>query len=94
MFQLGFPATLHWAAWPLPPVCPEPLSVPVPQVSVNGKRLDLTYSFLGSRGIGQCYSGSPCERQPCQNRGTCMPAGEYEFQCLCADGFKGVRAHP
>lgn len=63
-------------------------------MSVNGKRLDLTYSFLGSRGIEQCYSSSPCERQPCQNRGTCMPAGEFEFQCLCADGFKGVRAHP
>uniref|UniRef100_A0A8C7EWF8 Heparan sulfate proteoglycan 2 n=1 Tax=Neovison vison TaxID=452646 RepID=A0A8C7EWF8_NEOVI len=61
----------------------------VGEVSVNGKRLDLTYSFLGSRGIEQCYSSSPCERQPCQNRGTCMPAGEFEFQCLCADGFKG-----
>lgn len=62
------------------------------QVSVNGKRLDLTYSFLGSRGIGQCYTSSPCERQPCQNRATCMPTGEYEFQCLCPDGFKGVGA--
>ncbi|XP_039074704.1 basement membrane-specific heparan sulfate proteoglycan core protein isoform X3 [Hyaena hyaena] len=61
----------------------------VGEVSVNGKRLDLTYSFLGSRGIGQCYTSSPCERQPCQNRATCMPAGEYEFQCLCPDGFKG-----
>ncbi|XP_049734159.1 basement membrane-specific heparan sulfate proteoglycan core protein isoform X10 [Elephas maximus indicus] len=61
----------------------------VGEVSVNGKRLDLTYSFLGSRGIGQCYDSSPCERQPCQNGATCMPAGEYEFQCLCQDGFKG-----
>ncbi|XP_058532481.1 basement membrane-specific heparan sulfate proteoglycan core protein isoform X2 [Ochotona princeps] len=61
----------------------------VGEVSVNGKRLDLTYSFLGSRGIGQCYDSSPCERQPCQNGATCMPAGEYEFQCLCRDGFKG-----
>lgn len=60
-----------------------------PQVSVNGKRLDLTYSFLGSRGVGQCYDGSPCERQPCRHGATCMPAGEYEFQCLCRDGFKG-----
>ncbi|KAM8788637.1 basement membrane-specific heparan sulfate proteoglycan core protein isoform 12-T12 [Rhynchonycteris naso] len=59
------------------------------EVSVNGKRLDLTYSFLGSRGIGQCYDSSPCERQPCQNGATCFPAGEYEFQCLCRDGFKG-----
>ncbi|XP_046324592.1 basement membrane-specific heparan sulfate proteoglycan core protein isoform X2 [Marmota monax] len=61
----------------------------VGEVSVNGKRLDLTYSFLGSRGIGQCYDSSPCERQPCQHGATCMPAGEYEFQCLCQDGFKG-----
>ncbi|ELW68518.1 Basement membrane-specific heparan sulfate proteoglycan core protein [Tupaia chinensis] len=61
----------------------------VGEVSVNGKRLDLTYSFLGSRGIGQCYDSSPCERQPCQHGATCMPAGEYEFQCLCGDGFKG-----
>ncbi|XP_023385164.1 basement membrane-specific heparan sulfate proteoglycan core protein [Pteropus vampyrus] len=61
----------------------------VGEVSVNGKRLDLTYSFLGSRGIGQCYDSSPCERQPCQNGATCLPAGEYEFQCLCRDGFKG-----
>ena len=60
-----------------------------PQVSVNGKRLDLTYSFLGSRGVGQCYDSSPCERQPCRHGATCMPAGEYEFQCLCRDGFKG-----
>ncbi|XP_053776217.1 basement membrane-specific heparan sulfate proteoglycan core protein isoform X1 [Desmodus rotundus] len=61
----------------------------VGEVSVNGKRLDLTYSFLGSRGIGQCYDSSPCEGQPCQNGATCFPAGEYEFQCLCRDGFKG-----
>ncbi|XP_032156611.1 basement membrane-specific heparan sulfate proteoglycan core protein isoform X9 [Sapajus apella] len=61
----------------------------VGEVSVNGKRLDLTYSFVGSQGIGQCYDSSPCERQPCQHGATCMPAGEYEFQCLCRDGFKG-----
>nr|XP_035965226.1 basement membrane-specific heparan sulfate proteoglycan core protein isoform X18 [Halichoerus grypus] len=61
----------------------------VGEVSVNGKRLDLTYSFLGSRGVGQCYPSSPCERQPCRHGGTCVPAGEDEFQCLCAAGFKG-----
>lgn len=76
-------------------LCPLSPSVsPCPQVSVNGKRLDLTYSFLGSRGIGQCYDSSPCERQPCQNGATCLPAGEYEFQCLCRDGFKGVSTWP
>ncbi|XP_056651600.1 basement membrane-specific heparan sulfate proteoglycan core protein isoform X2 [Monodelphis domestica] len=61
------------------------------EVSVNGKRVDLTYSFLGSRGVGQCYDSSPCERQPCQNGATCMPGGEYDFQCLCRAGFKGDR---
>lgn len=71
-----------------------PLLPLYPQVSVNGKRLDLTYSFLGSQGVGQCYDSSPCERQPCRNGATCMPAGEYEFQCLCQDGFKGTRASP
>lgn len=100
--RLGRPVTAHapapvpshpplrpaprWARAPQRPLCP--------QVSVNGKRLDLTYSFLGSRGVGQCYTSSPCERQPCQNGATCMPAGEYEFQCLCLDGFKGGRAQP
>lgn len=75
--------------------CPFSPSVSLsPQVSVNGKRLDLTYSFLGSQGIGQCYDSSPCERQPCQHGATCMPAGEYEFQCLCRDGFKGGKACP
>lgn len=98
MFPPRLPATLHGllpCAGPLG-LCPQHARSPsaslCPQVSVNGKRLDLTYSFLGSRGVGQCYTSSPCERQPCRNGATCMPAGEYEFQCLCADGFKGVRA--
>lgn len=92
-----FPDTLSYAHSAGTPRLPHPMSplVPLyPQVSVNGKRLDLTYSFLGSQGVGQCYDSSPCERQPCQNGATCMPAGEYEFQCLCQDGFKGTRASP
>ncbi|XP_039768050.1 basement membrane-specific heparan sulfate proteoglycan core protein isoform X3 [Ornithorhynchus anatinus] len=61
------------------------------EVSVNGKRLDLTYSFLSSQGVGQCRDSSPCEHQPCLHGATCMPAGEFEFQCLCQEGFKGDR---
>ena len=90
-WSLGSPDPLHLLAHPC--LCPLRSSGPsvclCPQVSVNGKRLDLTYSFLGSRGVGQCYDSSPCERQPCRHGATCMPAGEYEFQCLCRDGFKG-----
>lgn len=94
------PSYLYCTPLPAGPAVPQPpasLSPSVslcPQVSVNGKRLDLTYSFLGSRGIGQCYDSSPCEGQPCQNGATCFPAGEYEFQCLCRDGFKGAWACP
>ena len=89
--SLGSPAPLRLLAHPclFPLHSSGPSVYLCPQVSVNGKRLDLTYSFLGSQGVGQCYDSSPCERQPCHHGATCMPAGEYEFQCLCRDGSKG-----
>uniref|UniRef100_A0A8C8S4Q0 Heparan sulfate proteoglycan 2 n=1 Tax=Pelusios castaneus TaxID=367368 RepID=A0A8C8S4Q0_9SAUR len=61
------------------------------EVSINGKKVDISYSFLESRGITQCYDSSPCERRPCLNNATCTPTGEFEFQCLCLDGFRGDR---
>ncbi|XP_026579671.1 basement membrane-specific heparan sulfate proteoglycan core protein-like, partial [Pseudonaja textilis] len=61
------------------------------EVSVNGKKVDISYSFLESRGISQCADSSPCDRRPCQNGGQCLLTGEYEFQCLCPDGFTGER---
>uniref|UniRef100_A0A8C3FPF8 Basement membrane-specific heparan sulfate proteoglycan core protein n=1 Tax=Chrysemys picta bellii TaxID=8478 RepID=A0A8C3FPF8_CHRPI len=61
------------------------------EVSINGKKVDISYSFLESRGISQCYDSSPCDRRPCLHGATCMPTGEYEFQCLCQDGFRGGR---
>ncbi|EMP24866.1 Basement membrane-specific heparan sulfate proteoglycan core protein, partial [Chelonia mydas] len=61
------------------------------EVSINGKKVDISYSFLQSRGITQCYDSSPCDRRPCLHGATCMPTGEYEFQCLCQDGFRGNR---
>uniref|UniRef100_A0A674KCR5 Heparan sulfate proteoglycan 2 n=1 Tax=Terrapene triunguis TaxID=2587831 RepID=A0A674KCR5_9SAUR len=61
------------------------------EVSINGKKVDISYSFLESRGITQCYDSSPCDRRPCLHGATCMPTGEYEFQCLCQDGFRGGR---
>uniref|UniRef100_A0A8C0JBH2 Heparan sulfate proteoglycan 2 n=1 Tax=Chelonoidis abingdonii TaxID=106734 RepID=A0A8C0JBH2_CHEAB len=61
------------------------------EMSINGKKVDISYSFLESRGITQCYDSSPCDRRPCLHGATCMPTGEYEFQCLCQDGFRGER---
>ncbi|KAJ7306581.1 hypothetical protein JRQ81_009947, partial [Phrynocephalus forsythii] len=61
------------------------------EVSINGKKVDLSYSFLDSRGVSQCGDSSPCDRRPCQHGGKCLLTGEYEFQCLCPDGYKGER---
>ncbi|CAM4577609.1 unnamed protein product [Lepidochelys kempii] len=61
------------------------------EVSINGKKVDISYSFLQSRGITQCYDSSPCDRRPCLHGAACMPTGEYEFHCLCQDGFRGNR---
>ncbi|KAG8431338.1 hypothetical protein GDO86_019022 [Hymenochirus boettgeri] len=48
-------------------------------------------TFLESLAIGQCYDNSPCDRMPCLHGGRCLPTGEYEYQCLCQDGFRGDR---
>ncbi|KAM4652668.1 basement membrane-specific heparan sulfate proteoglycan core protein [Discoglossus pictus] len=61
------------------------------EVSINGKKVDISYSFTESRSISQCYDRSPCDRMPCLHGGRCMLTGEYEFQCLCRDGFRGER---
>ncbi|XP_077312090.1 basement membrane-specific heparan sulfate proteoglycan core protein isoform X8 [Lithobates pipiens] len=61
------------------------------EVSINNKKVDISYSFLESHAISQCYDSSPCDRMPCLHGGRCMPTGEYEYQCLCRDGFKGDR---
>ncbi|KAM3922273.1 basement membrane-specific heparan sulfate proteoglycan core protein isoform 4-T4 [Leptodactylus fuscus] len=60
-------------------------------VSINGKKIDISYSFVESHSISQCYDSSPCDRMPCLHGGRCMPTGEYEYQCICRDGFKGDR---
>lgn len=61
------------------------------EVFINGKKLDLSYSFTESRAISQCNDGSPCDRRPCLHGGTCMANAEYEYQCLCAEGYEGDR---
>nr|XP_033778769.1 basement membrane-specific heparan sulfate proteoglycan core protein isoform X4 [Geotrypetes seraphini] len=59
------------------------------EVSINGKKVDISYSFMDSYGISQCQDRSPCDSMPCLQGGRCMPSGEDAFQCLCQDGFKG-----
>ncbi|XP_047424502.1 basement membrane-specific heparan sulfate proteoglycan core protein isoform X3 [Mugil cephalus] len=59
------------------------------EVSINNKKVDLSYSFTESRSIRKCIDNSPCDRRPCLNGGHCMSSAEYEFQCLCKDGFEG-----
>ncbi|XP_045065408.1 basement membrane-specific heparan sulfate proteoglycan core protein-like isoform X3 [Coregonus clupeaformis] len=61
------------------------------EVSINGKKVDLSYSFTDSMAIVQCKDNSPCDRNPCLNGARCMPSAEYEYQCLCKDGFEGER---
>ncbi|XP_062314893.1 basement membrane-specific heparan sulfate proteoglycan core protein isoform X7 [Osmerus eperlanus] len=61
------------------------------ELSINGKKVDLSYSFTESQAISQCVDASPCERRPCLNGGSCLSSPEYEYQCLCRDGFEGER---
>ncbi|XP_040007845.1 basement membrane-specific heparan sulfate proteoglycan core protein isoform X2 [Xiphias gladius] len=61
------------------------------EVSINNKKVDLSYSFTESRSIRKCVDNSPCDRRPCLNGGHCLPSAEYEYQCLCKDGFEGER---
>ncbi|KAA8591296.1 hypothetical protein FQN60_002239 [Etheostoma spectabile] len=61
------------------------------EVAINNKKVDLSYSFTESRSIRKCVDNSPCDRRPCLNGGHCMSSVEYEYQCLCKDGFEGER---
>ncbi|KAJ8258098.1 hypothetical protein GJAV_G00193140 [Gymnothorax javanicus] len=63
----------------------------VGEVSINGKKVDLSYSFTESRAISQCVDTNPCDRRPCLHGGSCLASAEYEYQCLCLDGFEGER---
>ncbi|XP_023812627.1 basement membrane-specific heparan sulfate proteoglycan core protein isoform X8 [Oryzias latipes] len=61
------------------------------EVFINNKKVDLSYSFTESKSISECVDLSPCDRHPCLNGGTCKLSPEYEYQCLCRDGFEGER---
>ncbi|KAK5895452.1 hypothetical protein CesoFtcFv8_012044 [Champsocephalus esox] len=89
--------TCSWGGVPTADILPTPANIShmfqgcIGEVSINNKKLDLSYSFTESRGVSGCVDGSPCDRRPCLNAGTCMSSAEYEFQCLCRDGFEGER---
>ncbi|KAM9343546.1 basement membrane-specific heparan sulfate proteoglycan core protein [Pholidichthys leucotaenia] len=78
-------------------VLPKPANVSnmfggcIGEVSINNKKVDLSYSFTESKSIRKCVDNSPCDRRPCLNGGQCMSSVEYEYQCLCKDGFEGER---
>uniref|UniRef100_A0A8C2AGW3 Cell adhesion molecule-related/down-regulated by oncogenes n=1 Tax=Cyprinus carpio TaxID=7962 RepID=A0A8C2AGW3_CYPCA len=59
------------------------------EVFINGKKLDLSYSFIESRGISHCKEDNPCVRRPCLHGGTCIDSFKYEYKCLCAEGYEG-----
>ncbi|XP_073426231.1 basement membrane-specific heparan sulfate proteoglycan core protein isoform X5 [Dendrobates tinctorius] len=61
------------------------------EVSINGKKVDVSYSFVESHSVSQCYDRSPCERMPCLHRGRCMATGDSNYQCQCRPGFTGHR---
>lgn len=62
------------------------------EVFINGKKVDISYSFTENRSIRQCSQvDRPCDRRPCLHGGTCMSTAEYEYQCLCSEGYEGDR---
>ncbi|KAM3617456.1 uncharacterized protein V6R79_006391 [Siganus canaliculatus] len=88
MFLGGVP---HLDILPKPANVSEMFEGCIGEVSINNKKVDLSYSFTESRSIRKCVDNSPCDRRPCLNGGHCMSTVEYEYQCLCKDGFEGER---
>ncbi|XP_072101165.1 basement membrane-specific heparan sulfate proteoglycan core protein isoform X3 [Mobula birostris] len=62
----------------------------IAKVSINGKKVDISYTFTENQNVDQCYDNSPCDREPCQNGGRCLMTGEYEYQCICTSEYQGV----
>ncbi|XP_078095298.1 basement membrane-specific heparan sulfate proteoglycan core protein isoform X4 [Mustelus asterias] len=61
----------------------------ITEVSINGKKVDLSYTFTDSLNVDQCYDSSPCDRVPCLHGGRCIVTGEYEYQCICTNEYQG-----
>ncbi|XP_058618890.1 basement membrane-specific heparan sulfate proteoglycan core protein isoform X17 [Onychostoma macrolepis] len=94
---LNIHTSMYLGGVPSMDILPKPANVSmlfdgcIGEVFINGKKLDISYSFTESRAISQCKDGSPCDRRPCLHGGTCMASAEYEYQCLCAEGYEGDR---
>ena len=35
--------------------------------------------------------GNPCDKNPCENGGTCVADGSFKVKCDCLDQFEGDR---
>ncbi|KAI3356952.1 hypothetical protein L3Q82_003588 [Scortum barcoo] len=94
---LNIHTAMYLGGVPSMDILPKPANVSemfegcIGEVSINNKKVDLSYSFTESRSIRKCVDNSPCDRRPCLNGGHCMSSAEYEYQCLCKDGFEGER---
>nr|XP_033484843.1 basement membrane-specific heparan sulfate proteoglycan core protein isoform X12 [Epinephelus lanceolatus] len=94
---LNIHTPMYLGGVPTMDILPKPANVSelfkgcIGEVSINNKKVDLSYSFTDSRSIRKCVDNSPCDRRPCLNGGHCMSSVEYEYQCLCKDGFEGER---
>ncbi|XP_075331347.1 basement membrane-specific heparan sulfate proteoglycan core protein isoform X3 [Odontesthes bonariensis] len=94
---LNIHTQMYLGGVPTMEILPKPANVSemfegcIGEVSINNKKVDLSYSFTESKSISKCVDSSPCDRRPCLNGGVCMSSAEYEYQCLCKDGFEGER---
>ncbi|XP_032903835.1 basement membrane-specific heparan sulfate proteoglycan core protein isoform X4 [Amblyraja radiata] len=61
----------------------------IAKVLINGKKVDISYTFSASQNVDQCYDNSPCDRVPCLHGGRCLMTGEYEYQCICTSDYQG-----
>ncbi|KAM7405193.1 hypothetical protein PAMP_012474 [Pampus punctatissimus] len=94
---LNIHTSMYLGGVPEMDILPKPANVSemfegcIGEVFINNKKVDLSYSFTESKLIRKCVENSPCDRRPCLNGGHCMHSAEYEYQCLCKDGFEGER---
>uniref|UniRef100_A0A3Q2D071 Heparan sulfate proteoglycan 2 n=1 Tax=Cyprinodon variegatus TaxID=28743 RepID=A0A3Q2D071_CYPVA len=91
---LNIHTSMYLGGVPSMDILPKPANVTrmfdgcIGEVSINNKKVDLSYSFTESKSISRCVDNSPCDHRPCLNGGECIPSAEYEYQCFCKDGFE------
>lgn len=67
------------------------LSLPTPQVSLNGRQLLSHEHVVRAVGVSS-FVDHPCtqaEGQPCLHGASCLPR-EASYECLCPAGFSGL----